>query len=589
MYFQMASSLPEWTLSFRNELEIYTAVSQYQKQVNALNMRISMLQARHNSLLPVGRLPPEILGEIFVALVKDYVQCHYLDFDKYDHYDRAFNKKIYHWLAIIRVCRYWTDVAMHTPRVWSYIHLGHISVQTFLSFLQRSGQSPLTVMQPPWRSVMSRPEPWIEGIVQNMHRMRNLISEVTPEFFECGITHGLNAPKLELLSVYAAQPNDGSAIEAISSAHWPSLKTLESVMLSQSFLAAAVRSSLTSLTVKRILDAHPAETWADLLKGLPNLENLHVEDAIRELDLDEHSPLSVAETVTLRKLKSASFRDSGSGCASAHLLNHLIFVEDTSLELDGSRAFRMPVTYADVVFIFSALAAKARADINTTSGKTRVVRALEVTFKGWANSDTYHINIFTHGELPPPTNIFGEQQSTVDPPAVSVALRCSETLRAFCTVYPLSKVHSLRIISETIDNDIEALRLLAVHPNIREVSFGNQDLAGAFFQRLQDSAFFPNLESLTLYQLRWNKLHTYGQKIVERRGSLIPPLMAALEARNRDGRGIKKLYIPEPVNLREYDGYKEDLLRLGELVEYCDVDIDGAPYTDSSCLSCDED
>ena len=119
--FQMAAYLPDWTLPYRTDHDVSNAISEYQKQIEELNVRITMLRARHNSLLPIGRLPPEVLGEIFVTLMQGYARDRTRDVGDYNPLRARPANNVYRWLVILRVCRQWKEIAMSYPRIWSYI------------------------------------------------------------------------------------------------------------------------------------------------------------------------------------------------------------------------------------------------------------------------------------------------------------------------------------------------------------------------------------------------------------------------------------------------------------------------------------
>ncbi|TCD68952.1 hypothetical protein EIP91_009342 [Steccherinum ochraceum] len=81
------------------------------------------LKVRRNALLPISRLPPEVLSEIFLqcrAAMDTYI-ADYFDRDLAD--TPAFP---YPWMAAItHVCHQWREVAMNTHELWATIHLGY--------------------------------------------------------------------------------------------------------------------------------------------------------------------------------------------------------------------------------------------------------------------------------------------------------------------------------------------------------------------------------------------------------------------------------------------------------------------------------
>lgn len=72
---------------------------------------IADLRFKRNSLLSINRIPPELLSNIF-------------------HFFRACTTVVARtlearrvWVMVTRICRHWRDVALSTPRLWSYLDL----------------------------------------------------------------------------------------------------------------------------------------------------------------------------------------------------------------------------------------------------------------------------------------------------------------------------------------------------------------------------------------------------------------------------------------------------------------------------------
>lgn len=90
---------------------------------------IAAIQTRRNSYIPkISTLPPEILIEIFTHL-KNFPS----------------DTPRYGWLKAAHVCRYWRDVILSCPRLFSVILLPIRDFRHLEEFLRLSGTLPLTV------------------------------------------------------------------------------------------------------------------------------------------------------------------------------------------------------------------------------------------------------------------------------------------------------------------------------------------------------------------------------------------------------------------------------------------------------------
>ncbi|TBU63483.1 hypothetical protein BD310DRAFT_916468 [Dichomitus squalens] len=71
----------------------------------------------HNARVAISRLPNELLSEIFTCLVRDH-NSHIED--AHDTYDRVYGTRL-QWIRTTHVCYAWREVALATPRLWSFI------------------------------------------------------------------------------------------------------------------------------------------------------------------------------------------------------------------------------------------------------------------------------------------------------------------------------------------------------------------------------------------------------------------------------------------------------------------------------------
>ncbi|TBU36407.1 hypothetical protein BD309DRAFT_818304, partial [Dichomitus squalens] len=91
----------------------------------------------HNARVAISRLPNELLSEIFTCLVRDH-NSHIED--AHDTYDRVYGTRL-QWIRTTHVCFAWREVALATPRSWSFISVTRRAAVEAL--LARSKRAPL--------------------------------------------------------------------------------------------------------------------------------------------------------------------------------------------------------------------------------------------------------------------------------------------------------------------------------------------------------------------------------------------------------------------------------------------------------------
>ncbi|KAH8078075.1 hypothetical protein BXZ70DRAFT_690340 [Cristinia sonorae] len=105
------------------------------EQQIALLVSVAQQKRALNAALPISRLPPEILVEIFIHCQDDRV-CRSGSF-------RA------SWLSVTWVCHHWRKLALGTPLLWSKVYISRShkfrDPEAFPTYLARSKQVPLEI------------------------------------------------------------------------------------------------------------------------------------------------------------------------------------------------------------------------------------------------------------------------------------------------------------------------------------------------------------------------------------------------------------------------------------------------------------
>ncbi|KAK7688964.1 hypothetical protein QCA50_007655 [Cerrena zonata] len=127
---------------------------------------VAAIQAHRNSFVPTinSILPSEILAEIFLQLVHVYK----LQFDKY------------YWMKITHVCRYWRDVALSFPRLFSDIHFPTRDHHKFEELIRLSDTTPLTLHVDDYYSDDEDGSRSWEAIAPHLSRTRSLLMRIIP-------------------------------------------------------------------------------------------------------------------------------------------------------------------------------------------------------------------------------------------------------------------------------------------------------------------------------------------------------------------------------------------------------------------------
>ncbi|KAI0040243.1 hypothetical protein FA95DRAFT_1611954 [Auriscalpium vulgare] len=122
-----------------NEKAAFTRAEQefcdaYAVREEALEAASLALRQRHNTLLPVTRLPPEILATVFTCLFAHEHTC----------WSPALESSLNFRLPVTHVCRRWRQVALEHSSLWADIDL-EFSPDCVATFLARARSSPLFI------------------------------------------------------------------------------------------------------------------------------------------------------------------------------------------------------------------------------------------------------------------------------------------------------------------------------------------------------------------------------------------------------------------------------------------------------------
>ncbi|KAI0344679.1 hypothetical protein BDW22DRAFT_1075846 [Trametopsis cervina] len=159
-----------------------------------------------NRFSPINRIPVEILGTIFTFLMPPYKNLGPHETDA--------NAIKYEWHKHSLVCRYWRQIIVSTPYLWSDIliplRMGNAdALSRFVSVqLLRSGGCPLNVLFLGAKSYLSPDStkiPIATDLLANTHRIRHLRISISSDN-ENVPAWTRNATQLEVLELVCAAP-----------------------------------------------------------------------------------------------------------------------------------------------------------------------------------------------------------------------------------------------------------------------------------------------------------------------------------------------------------------------------------------------
>ncbi|KAH6917640.1 hypothetical protein BKA70DRAFT_1487733 [Coprinopsis sp. MPI-PUGE-AT-0042] len=106
------------------------SVSHVDKRIKSLQKKIRQLNNDRNTIVPISRLPVEVLSEIFLFLAALIP------------YEEDAKKRP-GWIAITYVCQRWRSVALGCPHLWSSISFTHLCDSWVLASFERARDVPL--------------------------------------------------------------------------------------------------------------------------------------------------------------------------------------------------------------------------------------------------------------------------------------------------------------------------------------------------------------------------------------------------------------------------------------------------------------
>ena len=310
-------------------------------KTRSLQQSIMALTAIRNTLAAVNNLPDEVLVEVFGHLAFSVRPS-------LGPVGKIRPGAGISWLAVAKVCRRWRNIALWTPKLYSFIDARNIAITR--TFLSRSCNIPVEVyMQSDASSTnihgaMAEIEPHFSRVrgVQCQARYQSMLALTLH-------VGSLPAPMLESLHLEQTTIrrmlalNEAVVIPEIFNGHTPALRRLYLAHVSIPW-TSPIFSGLTELhlLLQHSSTSPSIDTFLRALENCPLLETLTLVRAGPSLDadLEEYpTPLRVVELPRLREIYLQLSRPIDTQYVVAHLIVPSTAIVTIYCQLDSNQDF----------------------------------------------------------------------------------------------------------------------------------------------------------------------------------------------------------------------------------------------------------
>ena len=310
--------------------------------IEAYTQNIINLKRRLNTLTHIGRLPAEIIAEIFVVIARDAYECAHRDIGP------SSRRISLPWIRVTHVCHSWREAALSTPRMWSFICVTR--KRTVNVLLERSKQAPLSISAAP-ASLNDESHKILADVCASQARRIQVLNISGPASIIRQLYDKAMGPSPLLQSLSFSDKNHVFVDNyypgtehplfphSLSQQQLPRLRNLSLHRLKVGWKNPIYCASLSRLSV-RLHAHHDSPTslgsFDDLVKALGHmtrLEVLELENAIPPADTVPDVTLKPSQQIALPCMRRISL--SGTSLDCAHLLAHLNLPIDVCCNISG--------------------------------------------------------------------------------------------------------------------------------------------------------------------------------------------------------------------------------------------------------------
>ena len=243
-----------------------------ERDPKALDMEQVRLRKLWNSSLPINRLPNELLVTIFILYDKN---C-YAD----PHGSRIRRSNL------LRVCRYWYDVARACPALWRFVKVGRM-FKYLQACLELSATSPLDLV---FINDLF-PKKYLRLLRPHSHRIKELAITSMPDAWQPEVIDLLSRemPALVAIKIHSLEPTfetrttSGVRLFSSTPGHYPQLRSL-SLTHTAAPQNKTIYSQLRSLSLTACSCDFTYVQFVDLISTCAYLEELRLSYFFDRLD-----------------------------------------------------------------------------------------------------------------------------------------------------------------------------------------------------------------------------------------------------------------------------------------------------------------
>ena len=285
----------------------------------AIDDQIRELNYRRNALVPISRLPPETLAEIFSLLSFSV-----------DDYEDVPDLK---WIRVTHVCRRWRETALSFPYLWSHIPFNKLTLAGITEILARAKMSPLHFDAGIFPGIKARFDGFGRQLEAHISHIRHLtISGDYPTELEPLVSPAPALVSLSLTKISDPIWSQCTIPDSLFNGTAPKLTRLELFNCSIGWKSPLLKG-LQILEIQAPSEQlRPTlEDWLAALNEMSQLKTLLLDNATPAVSVDNPLISGPQCTVTLPSLTHFHITTSAKGCALA--LAHLVLPALISLHV----------------------------------------------------------------------------------------------------------------------------------------------------------------------------------------------------------------------------------------------------------------